>query len=192
MILFEPFCHSDRSLSAAAMASFYMRLLWNLSPPFLSAHLPYHIHGTLSNLALCLPCCSSSSPHLQSEGDRLDQRNAGRHWWPRLGIGQTGGKTDCPTRLVMTSGGLSQCKRYCVLAECGCRVCWEQWHRRLVLLDPQISCLWGFSFPWEGLGGSAVLSEQVLLARRLYRKHRACSSLSARPGYRRTHSFVCV
>lgn len=84
------------------MASFHMRLLPKHSPPFLSAHLPYNIHSTLSNLALCLPCCSSSSPPLQSEGDRLDQRNAGRHRWPRLGIGQTGGKTDCPTRLVMT------------------------------------------------------------------------------------------
>lgn len=35
----------------------------------------------------------------------------------------------------------------------------------LVLLDPQISCLWGFSFLWEVPEDSAVLSERALLAR---------------------------
>lgn len=49
-------------------------------------------------------------------------------------------------------------------------VCWllcglGQWHQMLVLLDPQISCLWGFSFPWEVPEDSAVLSERSLLAR---------------------------
>lgn len=159
----------------------------------LSARFPYSIQVTLSNLALCLPCCPSPSPHLQSEGDGLHQGNAGRHWWPQLVIGQTGGKTDCPTRLVVTISSVVASSVYgTVLAECVCPVGWEQWHQVFVLLDLQISCLWGLSFPWEVLGDSAVLSEQVLLARRPCRKCRACSSLSPRPGYRRTHSFVCV
>lgn len=159
----------------------YMWLLQSHSPPLLSAHFPYSIHVTLSNLALCLP---SSSPNLQSEGNRLDQRNAGK----LPGV-------ERQTVLQGLSGLLAQwcpqCRRCCVLAECGCCVGWEQWHHNLVLLDPQISCLWGLSFrgkfqgillrcqnkpPW--LGGCAESIEHV--------------PPYHRPGYRRTHSFVCV
>jgi hypothetical protein len=48
--------------------------------------------------------------------------------------------------MTVVNGALSVEVLCCVLAECGCCVGWEQWHHMLVLLDPQVSCLWGLSF----------------------------------------------
>lgn len=91
-------------------------------PSLLTAVVSYSV----TNVA-CLPCCTSTSPNLLSEGNRLDQRNAGRYWWSQLGIGQMGGKTGRPTRLVMTVSSVVASVGTCsVLADRGCCVGWAQ------------------------------------------------------------------